>query len=245
MHKISLELKVGSFVLSGFIFFCIITFSIGDFYAVKKGYRMSVVAELAGGISHGSIVRYAGVEVGKVDDVKLLPNKEDNTNRVEIIIWLPEYIKIEEDARANIHTLGLLGEKYLDIMPGTSGRRILSLGEALVASSGYASLEELSIKGSNVLDGLELTLKSIHDIASDEKIKQNVKNALSNSEELTAELTQTARKANDILGDLQKGKGSLGKLLYDDRLYEELLAITEDLKQHPWKLLYRPKEKRR
>lgn len=245
MQKISLELKVGLFILIGFIFLFIIVFSIGDFYAGKKGYRIRVAAELAGGISQGSVVRYAGVEVGRVENVRLLPNKKDDKNRVELVIWVPEYVKIEEDARAYIHSLGLLGEKYLDIAPGTTGRRALSPGEVLVASSEHVSFEQLSMKGSNVLDDLELTIKSINTIVSDERVRQNIKNALGNSEELTAQLTQTAQRANDILGDIKNGKGSLGRFLYDDTLYQELLAMIEDLKQHPWKLLHKPKQTRR
>lgn len=245
MQKTGLELKVGSFVLLGIAFLFIIVFSIGDFYAGKRGYRIYVVSDLAGGIASGASARYAGVEAGRVEEVLLLPNSAGNKDRVKMTVWLPEYVKIEKDARASIHSLGLLGERYLDILPGTIGARFLSPLEILVASSNHISLEQVSLKGSEALDDLRQTLKSIQGLISDETVRQNVKNTLSNSEDLTAELTLAARKTNSILADLQEGRGSLGKLLCDDRLYQEVVAVVEDIKQNPWKLLAKPKEKRR
>ena len=45
-----------------------------------------------------------------------------------------------------------------------------------------------------------------------------------------------------ILYDMTEGKGTIGRLLYDERLYDDLQGLTADLKEHPWKLLYRPKK---
>lgn len=245
-RKISLELKVGSFVLLGFILLFIIIFSMGDFYIGKKGYQIRVVVELANGVSVGSPVRYAGVEVGRVEDVRLLQRRKGEKTNVELLIWLPDYVKIEEDAKAGINTLGLLGEKYLEIVPGTDGARTLSPGETLVVDFERVSFDELTVKGAKVLEDFDETLRSLHSIISDEQVRQSIKKTLSNSEDLTTQLTQTAKRVNDILADVQKGEGTLGKLLYDDKLYKELSVLVEDLKQNPWKLLYRPrKEKRR
>ena len=50
---------------------------------------------------------------------------------------------------------------------------------------------------------------------------------------------------NDILEDIKLGKGTVGRLFYDDSLYNDLEGLAADLKEHPWKLLYRPKKSKR
>ena len=58
-------------------------------------------------------------------------------------------------------------------------------------------------------------------------------------------------KAGNILGNLDTGvtrivnkEGTVGKLLYDDKLYNELDALVTDIRKNPWKLLIKTKEKK-
>jgi len=58
------------------------------------------------------------------------------------------------------------------------------------------------------------------------------------------------RLANDIAKNLDQSvvrinakEGTVGKLLYDDSIYKELEALITDIRQHPWKLFFKPKEK--
>jgi predicted lipoprotein len=50
-----------------------------------------------------------------------------------------------------------------------------------------------------------------------------------------------ANNINDILEKVKNQEGSLGKLIYDDTIYEELEALTIDIRQHPWKLFIKTK----
>jgi hypothetical protein len=55
---------------------------------------------------------------------------------------------------------------------------------------------------------------------------------------------QDALKAFSALGtDLKEGRGTVGRLLTDESIYNNLDELTSDLKANPWKLLYRPKSK--
>jgi len=67
-----------------------------------------------------------------------------------------------------------------------------------------------------------------------EKISQRVTS-------LTDKLEVTVDRVNDLVGKIQEGKGTVGRLLKDDSIYVNLEELTADLKVNPWKLLYRPK----
>ena len=117
MTERNFELKVGIFTFIGIVILFIIIFSIGELYFFKPGYNIRVVFGFANGIAGAAPVRVAGVEAGEVKDINIFYDKLDNKSKVEILIWLREHVKIELDATAHINTLGLLGEKYLEIMP--------------------------------------------------------------------------------------------------------------------------------
>ncbi len=64
------ELKVGIFIFIGIVILSLIVFSIGNFYSIKRGYTLDIVFNFANGISVGAPVRYAGVEVGEVQEIE-------------------------------------------------------------------------------------------------------------------------------------------------------------------------------
>ena len=46
---------------------------------------------------------------------------------------------------------------------------------------------------------------------------------------------------NNIIDTLELGQGTLGKLIYDPGIYDDLEGFTTDLKANTWELLYKPK----
>ncbi|MBU0759443.1 MAG: MCE family protein [Candidatus Omnitrophica bacterium] len=230
----SFELKVGIFIFIGVIILSVIVFSIGNFYSVKRGYTLNVLFSFANGISMGAPVRYAGVEVGEVQDITVYFDEKENRPMVKILIWVAQNTWINEDAAATINTLGLLGEKYLEIAPGSRETRLLGKDDTLMGQD-PVSTEELTRNTQETLLKIENMIESIDKIVGDETFRSSVKNTVSNLESLTLNL-------QDFIRTAKEGKGTVGKLLSDDSLYKHIDEMILDIKQHPWKLLYRPKE---
>ena len=126
------ELKVGVFIMIGVAILFIIVFSIGDISLVKKGYRIKVDFNFVDGIGGSAPVRISGIGVGQIDGLKLYYDEKEKKTKAQLNAWVKEGVKIEEDAVATISTLGFMGEKYMEISPGTSGKRFLKNGDLLV-----------------------------------------------------------------------------------------------------------------
>ena len=126
------ELKVGVFIMIGVAILFIIVFSIGDINFVKKGYRINVDFNFVDGIGSSAPVRVSGIGVGQIDGLKLYYDEKEKKTKAQLNAWVREGVKIEEDAVATISTLGFMGEKYMEISPGTSGKRFLKNGDLLV-----------------------------------------------------------------------------------------------------------------
>ncbi|NQV04303.1 MAG: MCE family protein [Candidatus Omnitrophica bacterium] len=233
----SFELKVGIFIFIGIVIFSVIIFSIGNFYSVKSGYTLDIIFDFANGISVGAPVRYAGVEVGEVQDIEVYFDEKENKPMVRILVWVAQNTWINEDAKAAINTLGLLGEKYLEIVPGTRETRLLKKRDTLRGQD-PVSTEELARETKEILAKVDAMIMSINEVVGDEESRLSIKNTVSNLESLSGEMVDFVTKAKE-------GGGTIGRLMSDDKLYTDIDEMILDIKAHPWKLLYRPKESRR
>ncbi len=235
------EIKVGLFVFIAFILLSVVIFSISDFTLAQPQYLLRVRFSFANGIEMGAPVRLAGVNVGEVRAVRAYRDEANQRMQAELGIRLAREARIEEDAVAYINTLGLIGEKYLEIVPGTAGVRILKPGEILAGKDSIPS-EQLMESGYKVAKQLEQVVSSVNGIVGDEGNRASIKRTLGNSAEATEKMNQLLDQANVVLASIREGKGTVGRLLTQDDIYRDLQAIMADIKQHPWKLLYRPKE---
>jgi len=235
------EIKVGLFVFIAFILLAVVVFSISDFYTVRPEYSLRVRFNFAGGIQMGAPVRMAGVNVGEVKYVHLFRDEATQKMLAELGIILSREAAIEEDAVAYINTLGLIGEKYLEIIPGTAGSRVLGPGELLMGKDSVP-MEQFLDASFHAVQQIEQTVASLNAILDNEATKTAIKETLANAQEATAQLSELLKQANEIVAKIRTGEGTVGRLLTQDDLYKDLKELTADLKTHPWKLMYRPRE---
>ena len=212
---VSFEIKVGIFVFLGILIMFIIVFSIGEFYILKPMYKVKVLFNFANGIEVGAPVRLAGINVGEIEDVGVYYDEQAKRTKVYLITKIKKEAKIEKDAACRINTLGLLGEKYLEVSPGTQDTGFLQDQDTVIGT-----------------DPIPM-----------EEITKNMK-------ELSDNAKSMAESANVILRRLEKGQGTIGKLLVEEDLYNNLEATSEnfkelsdDVRRHPWKLLMKEKDK--
>jgi len=200
--KTKLELKVGIFVFIGMAILVIFILSIGGFKTWSSGYHINLNFNFVNGVKVGAPVRFAGVDVGEVKRIKLEFLPEESRSNVKLDIWIRNIIKIPTDSSVWVNTLGLLGEKYIEIMPGIDYSHSLKHGDCLTG-----------------VDPLP-----IHQI-------------FNNAESIL-------RNLNDGIIKIKNKEGTLGKLIYDDAMYDELQALVTDVRKNPWKLFIRTKEKK-
>jgi len=231
------ELKVGIFIFIGIVILSVIIFSIGNFYSVKRGYNIDVVFSFANGIGVGAPVRYSGVQVGEVQDINIYFDEKEKKPLVKLTVWVSQDTWINENAKASINTLGLLGEKYLEISPGTRDVRLLQKGDTLRGSD-PVSTEELARSTKELIERITILTESINKIAGDESLRVSLRNTVSNMEVLSGDL-------RDFLSFAKQGKGTIGRLMSDDTLYRHIDEMILDIKEHPWKLLFKPPEPRK
>lgn len=250
MKKSNLEFRVGIFVLASLAILGWLVLKAGDFN-LKPGYLVRFVFDSVSGIENGSPVRLAGVPVGEVKHIEVIRN-ENNETRVEITAWIMQGAYIEEDAVIRINSLGLLGEKYVEITPGTGGSKALSGGGTLAGKT-PVGIEAVTESGNRLINKIEFTVDNVNHVVADPQFQNSIKGTFSKAENAfgnadtvmsdlraaTEDLKDAAKSARIVLGRLRDGEGSVGRLLKDDTVAKDLEAFVKDIKSHPWKLLKR------
>jgi phospholipid/cholesterol/gamma-HCH transport system substrate-binding protein len=131
-----IETRVGIFVLIALAVFGYMGFKIGAFRFDRSQYTQYILYfRDISGLSRKAAIKIAGVKVGWVEEVKLLPGSGTKTDtKAEAIAMVSVEFPLYQDAYAIVRQDGLLGPKYVDIVPGDSLLRQLESGDALQKS---------------------------------------------------------------------------------------------------------------
>lgn len=174
------ELKVGMFVFIGIIMLFIIVFSIGKIYIFQPGYYIRVLFNYAGGLADAAPVRLAGVEIGEIDGIRIFYDEEIKRTRVEVSAWIKKDVNIEKNAIVRVNTLGMLGEKYLEILPGTEDAGFVEDGGILIGEDPVMldvlaeDLKDLADSASVVMGKLERGEGTIGRFLTDDTVYKNI-----------------------------------------------------------------------
>ncbi len=139
MKKYSNEFKVGVFVLLCLAGLAYLVLSTGKLNMGTRGYPVYAVFSEVAGLDKKAPVMLHGLEVGKVDDLKL---SYDNDNTMVVLtLRINDGVKIREGSEVAIKTLGLMGEKFIQISSSKSGN-FLKPGSTMQGKP-YADMDTL------------------------------------------------------------------------------------------------------
>ena len=216
-----LEMKVGLFIGVGIFLMFLIVFSISDLAMLKKAYDVDVIFNFVNGIRENAPIRFAGVHVGEVKDITIFYDDEVKRTRVRLKLRIIEEAKVESDAVARINTLGLLGEQYLELTPGTSSR-FLQNGDTIIGKDPVnvgqqmEQMSEFLVSANTVMTHVGEGDGTLGKLLMDDTLYNDLE---------------------IIFGRLRDGKGTIGKLLVEEKVYDDIEYFVGDIKAHPWKLL--------
>lgn len=129
------EIKVGLLGFSSIILIVIFGYMVGLISPFSESNELNIMYNYAGGIEEGSPVRVMGIKVGKVQKITFEPNyKLPGTNeevklRIKVSIQKKAWDTIKKDSKYFINLAGVIGEKFLEISPGSLDQEGLNNGD--------------------------------------------------------------------------------------------------------------------
>ncbi|MFA5167706.1 MAG: MlaD family protein [Candidatus Omnitrophota bacterium] len=199
----SSEIKSGFFVLVTLVLLLVLTFVVGGYF--KKGANeWKIRFGYLNGLSSSAPVYYAGREVGKVDSIQILKG-EPRPVLVTVKISQDAYVRM--DSVAYIDTLGMMGEKFIEISVGSKDAPAMETDKVIEGVDPIAmhflirKMNLLADKVSEMTDNLNPLLKTTNELVGGNK--EEISKSIGNLHEVTANLRD----------------------------------MTADLKLHPWRLI--------
>ncbi len=208
MRERGLEFKVGLLILIALAIVAGFVFALGNF-SLSKGYTMHVDYNYIGNMQPGAPVKVAGIKVGKVKKIRFIGGKEvdEKTGRriqVRLDVWVEDKVRntVRQDAEFFINTAGVLGEQYLEIVPGNDYEN-----DPLPPGSTVRGFDPP--RTDLVVARLYEVLDSFADLLSEDR--DLIKNLLTNSSEAVAEVNTLLKENKEEISSLIASSGELAK----------------------------------
>lgn len=217
---IAREIKVGLFVLMGFLGASVVIFLIGDnrsAFDSKVPFR--AFFDDVQGLKRGSTVRMGGVNIGTVARVRFPDDLEQRRIEVVLDVVEREARRIRVDSVVGIAPKGLLGDKMLTVTAGSPDQPPAQAGSLLEGdmpqdfTALLGRLDSMSVKAEGVLSNLEDASSALAD------------------QQLRADLQRSVGSLANVLGALETGGGYAARILRDEREADRISGVVERLDQ--------------
>jgi phospholipid/cholesterol/gamma-HCH transport system substrate-binding protein len=220
------EIKVGLLFLSALLVLSVGVFLVGErshLFSFKN--RYFVRFETVSGLSEGNPVQLNGVTVGRVERI-VLPERVDEKL---LTVWIAvdrRYVdRVRQDSLGRIKTLGLLGDKYVEITSGSpDSTQIPAGGEIPTAPA--TDVDKLIASGGDVVDNVVAISYSLRIILARMEAGEGILGELTTDNEAGRRakeaLVATLDSIQQIGSKIERGEGTLAQLINDDRLVEQL-----------------------
>ena len=228
------QLRVGLVIVAALGILTLAVYKLGQAANLfAKRYQLIAYLKEANGLREGGSVTLAGQLAGTVKSIQFLPVDADTTRNLKITIAIDQTLEpqIRADSKAQIRTMGLLGDKILDISPGTPRFRELRNGDTIAVSPALDYEQVLAQAAGAVGDVVELT-KDMRQLTGGIVRGEGTLGQLVTNRGLYDQLTGTLSRTNTMLARLQNPNGTVGRLLDDPTLYMQIthmLGSTDSL----------------
>lgn len=190
------ELKVGLFavvaiVTLGYMFFVLSP----EMFENTKYDQYYTMLDNAAGIVSKTHVMTSGVAIGRVKSVAL------DGGSTKVIFEIDQSVKLPEGSKIEVASVGLLGDKHLEITRPKNEGRFIAPKNLVPQSTDGAGLETLLRKVSDIANDVKKVTNTLANVLGNKKGEQSVQNIVDNIEGITADVKTTTATLKKVLGE--------------------------------------------
>lgn len=207
---------------------------------VRK-HRYDIYFATVGGLNDGNPVQLDGVEVGTVKRIVLPTDATSSTIQVTVEVDERYAERIREDSLARIKTLGLLGDKFVEITTGSTDAETIPPGGVIPAAP-PTNVDRLIASGEDVMDNVVQISADLRDVLRRMERGEGLLGELTTESEtgrrMTDAVIETMESIQRVAQNIETGDGPLSRLIHDRELADRvetslgrLDAILVDLQE--------------
>ena len=227
MNNAQQTARVGLFFLLGLALTWVTFETLSDGKVFKdRGYTLIAGFESLKELKQGDEVRMAGVEIGSGEQTNLAPSGR----RAEAVLRIDPKITIKSDATASIVMAGLIGTNYVGIDLGTTTAAALKDGAEIqtrVTPDINAIMSELGNLGKKLEGALGSITGAVNGDGKTPGLFQKLDQVVTDN---SAKISTTMTNLQAVTAKLNQGEGTLGRLINDPKMHDELIASVNEIK---------------
>ncbi len=216
------ETKLGIFFLVVFAILLYFIVKLGSISIVfeKPGYHIKACFQSIAGLEKRAPVRIAGVKVGYVEDIRLVEG------RAEVIMKIYQGYRINRGSKAAVTSMGMMGEKYIEIFPGDPANGAVSEGEEIEGIPPL-SIDQLGTIFYSIAQDIKSLSASLKEVLGTEVARTNLKEILESINNITNQMNLIIEENRLLVADsLQETR----------RAAKDLRLLIEGLKENSHQL---------
>jgi phospholipid/cholesterol/gamma-HCH transport system substrate-binding protein len=236
------NIRLGIFVIVGLIFLILGLYFVGNNRNMfNSTFVVNTTFNDVGGLQSGNNVRYAGINIGTVDEVEI---KNDTTIEVRMIVVKKMKNILRKNSIATIGTDGLVGSKLVNIDPGTGDAGLIAEGDfipSLKSVDTEKMLRTLELTNQNiatisgnlkaVTENITKSRGTLYTLLMDTSMAGAFASTMNNIENFSKDLADISDDFGSMANGVRDGKGTLGMLLTDTATASEIKQTVAQLKQ--------------
>jgi phospholipid/cholesterol/gamma-HCH transport system substrate-binding protein len=221
------ELRVGLFVLVGIALLVVAVFYVtASQNPLSAKYRLLTYLPEVAGLSVGAPVRLDGIDIGNVDDIAVNPAiggpQADRARNIIVTMRISKKFQnnIRADSMASPQTEGLLGNRFVDISRGFTGR-VLNEWDELTGHP-EQGINQLVAQGTVLEAHMNGLINDVSGMIDDVRGGKGTFGQFVTNRSAYDHLDSAANKLDTMLSNVQAGQGTIGQLYTTDTLHKKL-----------------------
>ena len=223
------QARVALLMLAGLALLIFAVYRVGKIFDVfAERYTIVTLLPNVAGLREGAAVSLAGQRIGKIETIDFIPPRQKqggNHLALELEVGEAAREQIRSDSRALVRAQGVLGDKYIDITPGTLRARPLAAGDT-IASVVTMDIEQFLVKASDAMDRANVIVDDLRLITGGLARGEGTMGALLRDQQLYQRMMGTTTEMNALLAQINRGDGALSRMINDPEMYYRLVSAA-------------------
>jgi phospholipid/cholesterol/gamma-HCH transport system substrate-binding protein len=224
------QLRVGGIIVVSMVLIAVGLYKLGQAANLfSRRYELIAFLPEAAGLREGGSVMVAGQLAGTVKKIDFLPVDNDTTRNLRLTLTLDERLseQVRRDSRARIRTLGLLGDKVVDIAPGTPRTQPLRKGDTISIAPSL-DYEAVITQAAGAVDDVIGLVTDFRVITTGLVKGQGTVGQLLTNPAMYQNINGTLERTNMLLARVTSSRGTVARLLDDPTFYNRMLSVVSN-----------------
>jgi phospholipid/cholesterol/gamma-HCH transport system substrate-binding protein len=221
--------RVGVVLIVALAILVYFSYRLGDIFDLwTPSYELVALFPVVTGLSAEATVTVAGRRMGRVKSIELIPPERTiGGNHVLVRLDLSNQARdqIRTDSRARLRLQGLLGDRCVDIEPGTAAAPVLQPGDTIPVIPPFQLEEDVLEPLAQILDETRFLIDDLHQVSGRLVRGEGTLGRLLVDEALYAQMTSATAELNDVLREINRADGTFSRMIRDPTLYQQLTNV--------------------